>query len=449
MEEMGASTFSQTFSRHASDVVELFDDVSQTGHSYDMDLGGSPLSSRQPVPVLAETDDMPVFDDFYLDEMSGPGNILAAGPLAFMKLTEADASSTSQSFNRSMTSQRKVNVSPHSEGAVGPPRLGPRALRHGSNCGVEDNADACTAKAPFWQLEQQMPPSHSCEVLGGLGGDFSCAADKNIDEHGFEMSDRDLIGVEFTSRAQRLELRDFLCEIVANKKAASLYLLYDVEAEPPEYARPPSSAHRSSMSLGTPSRTVECMDDAVSTENAVPIVRPPADSLVPISGSEEVDAFKAATPNFTAVGDPAILPAIAADLMWPAGQQESMPEGSSEALQQFDACKEDTASQETASMPDERMHSGEQHRTCEGSPPTGCSSVLKLPYADHCPRFDSFGRALHFARYEGASSDSSKLEPPRPREMMLGAPVVCQTSASTISVGSSSQHRPDLIIKDL
>jgi len=185
------------------------------------------------------------------------------------------------------------------------------------------------------------------------------------------------------------------------------------------------------------------MDDAVSTENAVPIVRPPADSLVPISGSEEVDALKAAAPNFTAVGDPAILPATAADLMWPSGQQESMPEGSSEAS--WSLVEQDTASQETASMPDDRMHSGEQHRTCEGSPPTGCSSVLKLPYADHCPRFDSFGRPLHYARYEGASSDSSKLE----REMMLGAPVVCQTSASTISVGSSSRHRPDLIIKDL
>mmetsp|Transcript_9274 Transcript_9274/g.16715 ORF Transcript_9274/g.16715 Transcript_9274/m.16715 type:complete len:263 (-) Transcript_9274:104-892(-) len=57
-----------------------------------------------------------------------------------------------------------------------------------------------------------------------------------------EITDADLSTVQFSTRQQRLDWRDFLCEIVATSQVSSLFTLFDVEAEPPKYARPPPSA---------------------------------------------------------------------------------------------------------------------------------------------------------------------------------------------------------------
>mmetsp|Transcript_74985 Transcript_74985/g.139924 ORF Transcript_74985/g.139924 Transcript_74985/m.139924 type:complete len:265 (+) Transcript_74985:148-942(+) len=56
-----------------------------------------------------------------------------------------------------------------------------------------------------------------------------------------EIPDADLSTVQFSTRQQRLDWRDFLCEIVATSQVSSLFTLFDVEADPPVYAKPPPS----------------------------------------------------------------------------------------------------------------------------------------------------------------------------------------------------------------
>mmetsp|Transcript_60980 Transcript_60980/g.145315 ORF Transcript_60980/g.145315 Transcript_60980/m.145315 type:complete len:282 (+) Transcript_60980:87-932(+) len=56
-----------------------------------------------------------------------------------------------------------------------------------------------------------------------------------------QIPEADLSTVQFSTRQQRLDWRDFLCEIVATSQVSSLFTLFDVEADPPLYAKPPPS----------------------------------------------------------------------------------------------------------------------------------------------------------------------------------------------------------------
>lgn len=59
----------------------------------------------------------------------------------------------------------------------------------------------------------------------------------------------ELTAVRLETKEQRLQWRDFLAETVSKRCATNLYASYDVEAEPPGYAKPPLSAQQSSPRL--------------------------------------------------------------------------------------------------------------------------------------------------------------------------------------------------------
>lgn len=274
-------TFSGHYSAgHYSDVVELFDDLSMEDAGVPsfsrsgkwLADSASPTSSGQPGALRQEHDDMPVFDDYsYRNSSGSEGFGLSAGldnskyanmaadltslgqPSHKLERCETDpGSSSTDSRSRRGTSSPSSAKVKRQMGSRTPMSLGAKACRHGSR--IADSADdGCTQQAPFWTLVKQPPQRRSatCEVLQGctpvdiasanLGAD-TCILNQDVDAHGLEVPDRDLVSVHLTTREQRLELRDFLCEMVATKKAASMFLLYDVEAEPPKYARPPASS---------------------------------------------------------------------------------------------------------------------------------------------------------------------------------------------------------------
>jgi len=60
----------------------------------------------------------------------------------------------------------------------------------------------------------------------------------------------ELTAVRLETKEQRLQWRDFLIETVSKRCANSLYESYDVEAEPPGYAKPPLSARQAVASEG-------------------------------------------------------------------------------------------------------------------------------------------------------------------------------------------------------
>mmetsp|Transcript_69336 Transcript_69336/g.111793 ORF Transcript_69336/g.111793 Transcript_69336/m.111793 type:complete len:581 (-) Transcript_69336:65-1807(-) len=62
--------------------------------------------------------------------------------------------------------------------------------------------------------------------------------------------EEDLTTVILDTKEQRMQWREFMGEAVSNSFASSLYTSFDVEPEPPKYAKPPSSAPDNSESAG-------------------------------------------------------------------------------------------------------------------------------------------------------------------------------------------------------
>jgi hypothetical protein len=98
----------------------------------------------------------------------------------------------------------------------------------------------CTPRAPFWSIPA------GCATRGQQRpapmAPFSCLTQPDIGEDmELEVPETEIMTVPLRTKEQRVDWRDFLCEMVATKKASSLYLLYDVDAEPPPYERPPPS----------------------------------------------------------------------------------------------------------------------------------------------------------------------------------------------------------------
>lgn len=62
--------------------------------------------------------------------------------------------------------------------------------------------------------------------------------------------EEELTGIAMGTREQRLQWRDFLNEAVSSSCATSLFVAFDVEAEPPTYMRPPASAPLSDHGSG-------------------------------------------------------------------------------------------------------------------------------------------------------------------------------------------------------
>eukprot|EP00913_Durusdinium_trenchii_P022335 g20983.t1 len=109
----------------------------------------------------------------------------------------------------------------------------------------------CTPKNPFWiqpEVPQKKSAQGSCEsnFLSGAAplrclSDVVDAGDRNEIDIAEERSE-DLTTVHISSWEQRLDWRSFLSEAVAASLARQAFMNFDVEAEPPSYARPPPSA---------------------------------------------------------------------------------------------------------------------------------------------------------------------------------------------------------------
>eukprot|EP00927_Polykrikos_kofoidii_P075247 TRINITY_DN71356_c0_g1_i1.p1 TRINITY_DN71356_c0_g1~~TRINITY_DN71356_c0_g1_i1.p1 ORF type:complete len:394 (-),score=39.03 TRINITY_DN71356_c0_g1_i1:386-1567(-) len=113
-----------------------------------------------------------------------------------------------------------------------------------SSAHVHGKIPRCTARDPFWVYAKPGPTDVS-KTNGKVSG-LHCLHDAvsaiDMDSDLMEVPETEIMAVQLVTREQRLDWRDFLCEAVAGTRAASLFQLYDTEAEPPSYARPPPSA---------------------------------------------------------------------------------------------------------------------------------------------------------------------------------------------------------------
>eukprot|EP00929_Paragymnodinium_shiwhaense_P101214 TRINITY_DN64116_c0_g1_i1.p1 TRINITY_DN64116_c0_g1~~TRINITY_DN64116_c0_g1_i1.p1 ORF type:complete len:403 (-),score=71.48 TRINITY_DN64116_c0_g1_i1:135-1343(-) len=104
----------------------------------------------------------------------------------------------------------------------------------------------CTPSSPFWVNPMPGSSNKAREVTSLHHLPVNCldAASHVSLEEEIEIPEQELMTVQIRTREQRLDWRDFLCEAVAGHKAATLFQLFDVAAEPPMYARPPPSVPR-------------------------------------------------------------------------------------------------------------------------------------------------------------------------------------------------------------
>lgn len=106
----------------------------------------------------------------------------------------------------------------------------------------------CTATDPFWTAKA--PGSggtkDTAPASRGLAGvPLRCLSDvvEAVDREGeLEVPEAELSTVHIETWEQRLDWRSFLSEAVASSRARALFNAFDVEAEPPSYARPPPSS---------------------------------------------------------------------------------------------------------------------------------------------------------------------------------------------------------------
>lgn len=157
------------------------------------------------------------------------------------------------------------------EGPIEPPP----AVAQLQEVGTDVAARRCTAANPFWEPSDNQRPalreSQPKEV--GVGGSIlhevrnqsrfllptellnhqssagpfgalKCLGDAlhAVDaETELQMSDADLTMVHIQSWEQKLDWRSFLSEAVAARKAREIFRAFDAEADPPPFARPPTS----------------------------------------------------------------------------------------------------------------------------------------------------------------------------------------------------------------
>lgn len=108
----------------------------------------------------------------------------------------------------------------------------------------------CTAADPFWVAgapgighARNNGAAANSRGLAGVPlrclGDVVDAADREFE---LEVPEAELSTVHIETWEQRLDWRSFLSEAVASSRARQLFKAFDVEAEPPQYARPPPSS---------------------------------------------------------------------------------------------------------------------------------------------------------------------------------------------------------------
>lgn len=229
------------------------------------------------------------------------------------------------------TSILKGVASPKSTATGGSPEGGGRPFDPGNggefapathSATLSQEKRRCTAKDPFWTHATHAAHSEAPAAAARNGseacrqslavGPLRCLGDviAGIDrEHELEVPEAEISTVHIETWEQRLDWRSFLSEAVASSKARQLWADFDVEAEPPHYARPPPS---------TPCTADEV---AMSRERPSPHVRtpqPPTPSSAggsPTAGLRGLDVPKGATSSQSASSSAEISHPIASALV--------------------------------------------------------------------------------------------------------------------------------------
>jgi len=116
----------------------------------------------------------------------------------------------------------------------------------------------CTAADPFWTAKAPGSGNNKDTSAGSrtlVGVPLRCLSDvvEAVDTAGeLEVPEAELSTVHIETWEQRLDWRSFLSEAVASTRARQLFNAFDVEAEPPSYARPPPSSASATGSTTAP-----------------------------------------------------------------------------------------------------------------------------------------------------------------------------------------------------
>jgi len=127
-------------------------------------------------------------------------------------------------------------------------RLLPRSIAKATMVKCSPERQRCTPRNPFWSRKHadiRDTTSKSCSMLSFTGAPLRCisdvvdAADLDLE---IEVREDDLTTVHISSLEQRLDWQGFLTQAATSSLARKAFKNFDVEAEPPAYARPPPSA---------------------------------------------------------------------------------------------------------------------------------------------------------------------------------------------------------------
>ncbi|CAE8689908.1 unnamed protein product [Polarella glacialis] len=109
---------------------------------------------------------------------------------------------------------------------------------------TKESVKRCTSANPFWVQSDVFTREQAHVGCQPMGAPLRCLSDvvDVVDrDYELEVSEADLTTVHIQSWEQRLDWRSFLSEAVASSLARQAFKNFDVEAEPPRYARPPPS----------------------------------------------------------------------------------------------------------------------------------------------------------------------------------------------------------------
>eukprot|EP00930_Biecheleria_cincta_P070524 TRINITY_DN58161_c0_g1_i1.p1 TRINITY_DN58161_c0_g1~~TRINITY_DN58161_c0_g1_i1.p1 ORF type:complete len:438 (-),score=56.04 TRINITY_DN58161_c0_g1_i1:125-1438(-) len=127
-------------------------------------------------------------------------------------------------------------------------RLLPKSIAKATIVRCSPDRRRCTPRNPFWSRRSadiRNTTSSSNNMLSCTGAPLRCisevvdAADRDQE---IEVREDDLTTVHISSLEQRLAWQGFLTQAAAASLARKAFKNFDVEAEPPAYARPPPSA---------------------------------------------------------------------------------------------------------------------------------------------------------------------------------------------------------------
>lgn len=246
-----------------SEEIEIYDDFGYSEHGLINKPGivepysdaGWAIPAEEPMTVFVEDDDMPVFDGvsvkptlslMYQDsEHQVHGHLRTSttehhGDIMELK-RNGDYTLCADEDEFTTISECSLSNENSSAWSACSPARASGMLKPNFEVMAQQFADQrCTPQSPFWTL-QGTTSYEPRRIVSEKSQPCQCA---NTDALGEVVLETEVSTVQLGTKEQRLEYRDFISEVVVSNRAKSLFTLYDVEADPPEYRRPPASFPR-------------------------------------------------------------------------------------------------------------------------------------------------------------------------------------------------------------